>query len=319
MDRADFFGMGTMRAYLLKRLFWFFPILLGITLLVFFFIHLIPGDPALLLLGESARPAQIEKLRENLHLNEPIYIQLGFFFSDLLSGKMSSIFYQKPVFSVIFPKLLNTFQLALFAMLIAIIIALPLGILSAIKKNSKLDFLARIFSLLGVSIPNFWLGPLLILFFSIWLGLLPVSGKDGLKHLILPALTLGMAMAGFLSRISRASMLEVLNSPYLKSARARGLSEHKVILKHALKNALIPILTVIGLQFGALLSGAVITETIFAWPGVGRLLINAIFTRDFPLVQACVLVIAVSYLTINLLVDIAYALIDARVRYWREK
>jgi peptide/nickel transport system permease protein len=232
---------------------------------------------------------------------------------------MSSIFFQKPVFEVMAPRLLSTFELALFAMVIAVLIALPIGILSAFKKNSWIDFISRVFSLLGVSIPNFWLGPILIILFSIILGWLPVSGRGGLSHLILPALTLGMAMAGLLSRISRASMLEVLSAPYLRSGRARGLSETRIILRHALRNALIPILTVIGLQFGALLSGAFITETIFAWPGIGRLLINAIFTRDFPLVQACVLVIAASYLTVNLLVDLCYAGVDARVRLWREK
>jgi len=308
-----------MRSYFLKRLLWFFPVLLGVSLVVFFFIHLIPGDPVLMMLGESAQSGQVENLRHQLHLDLPLHRQLILFFADLLQGKMISIFYQKPVLEVIFPKLAATLELALSAMLIAILIALPIGILSALRKNSWFDFLARIFSLLGVSVPNFWMGPLLILLFSIRLGWLPVSGKDGILHLILPALTLGLAMSGFLSRMSRASMLEVLGAKYLESARAKGLKEAAVILKHALRNALIPILTVIGLQFGALLSGAVITETIFAWPGIGRLLINAIFSRDFPLVQACVLIISFSYLVVNLLVDLCYALADARVRLWREK
>jgi len=308
-----------MRRWLLRRLLWFFPVLLGTSLIVFFFIHLIPGDPVLMMLGESAQSAQVQNLRHQLHLDLPLYRQLILFFTDIFQGKMNSIFYQKPVFEVVLPRLVATFELALFAMLIAILIALPIGILSALKKNSSFDFLSRIFSLLGVSIPNFWLGPLLILFFSIWLGLCPVSGKGGISHLILPAFTLGLAMSGFLSRITRASMLEVLSAPYLESARAKGLKEAHIILRHALRNALIPILTVIGLQFGALLSGAVITETIFAWPGIGRLLINAIFSRDFPLIQACVLIIATSYLTVNLMVDIAYAIADARVRLWREK
>jgi len=305
--------------YLLKRLLWFFPVMLGVSLVVFFFIHMIPGDPVMVMLGESARPAQAEALRASLHLDRPLYVQLALFFADLAQGKMVSIFFQRPVLEVIGPRLLATFELALFAMAIAVLIALPVGIVSAIKKNSWIDFLSRVFSLLGVSMPNFWLGPLLIILFSIWLGWLPVSGRGGIRHLILPSLTLGMAMAGLLSRMSRASMLEVLAAPYLRSGRARGLSEASIILRHALRNALIPILTVVGLQFGALLSGAFITETIFAWPGIGRLLINAIFTRDFPLVQACVLVIAASYLTVNLLVDLCYALVDARVRLWREQ
>jgi len=308
-----------MKSFILRRLLWFFPVLLGVSLVVFFFIHLIPGDPVLMMLGESAQSAQVENLRHQLHLDLPLHRQLILFFTDLFQGKMKSIFFQKPVFEVILPRIIATLELALFAMLIAILIALPLGIFSALKKNSSFDFLARIFSLLGVSVPNFWLGPLLILLFSIQLGWLPVSGKGGLSHLILPSLTLGLAMSGFLSRMSRASMLEVLSARYLESARAKGLKESLVVLKHALRNALIPILTVIGLQFGALLSGAVITETIFAYPGIGRLLINAIFSRDFPLVQACVLVIATSYLVVNLLVDIAYAIADARVRLWREQ
>jgi peptide/nickel transport system permease protein len=293
--------------------------MIGVSLVVFFFIHMIPGDPVMVMLGESARPAQVESLRHALHLDQPLYVQLALFFSDLLRGKMVSIFFSQPVFSVIAPRLMATFELAFFAMIIAILISLPIGIISALRKNSWIDFLARVFSLVGVSVPNFWLGPLLIILFAIMLGWLPVSGRGGFSHLILPSLTLGMGMAGLLSRISRASMLEVLGAPYLTSGRARGLSEMSVILRHALRNALIPILTVIGLQFGALLSGAFITETIFAWPGIGRLLINAIFSRDFPLVQACVLVIAASYLIVNLLVDICYALVDARVRLGREK
>jgi len=308
-----------MSSYLFRRLLWFFPVLFGVSLVVFFFLHLIPGDPVLMMLGESARPAQVEELRHQLHLDEPLYVQLGLFFRDLFTGKMRSIFYHQPVFQVITPRLLATFELAVFSMVLAVIFSLPLGIISARRKDTGWDFSFRTFSLIGVSIPNFWLGPLLIMLFSLKLGWLPVSGRGSLSHLILPALTLGMAMSGFLLRISRASMLEVLNAPYLKSARAKGLSERLVIFKHALRNALIPVLTVLGLQFGALLSGAVITETIFAWPGIGRLLINAIFSRDFPLVQACVLVIAFSYLAVNLLVDILYALVDARIRFREQK
>ncbi len=308
-----------MRKYIINRLFWFFPVLLGVSLVVFFFIHLVPGDPVLMMLGESARPAQIEALRHQLHLDQPLYIQLLLFFKDLFSGKMRSIFYHQPVFKVIYPRLIATIELAVFSMIIAILFAIPLGIISARRKDSAFDFSARVASLVGVSIPNFWLGPLLILVFSIQLRWLPVSGRGGISHIILPSLTLGSAMAGLLMRISRESMLEVLNSFYLKSALARGLPEHKVVYWHGFRNALIPIITILGLQFGALLSGAVITETIFAWPGIGRLLVNAIFSRDFPLVQACVLVIAVCYLVVNLLVDLIYALVDPRIRFVKEK
>lgn len=303
-----------MRSYLLKRLLLTLPVLIGASVLVFLFIHLIPGDPVEVMLGESASPADRAALRHQLHLDEPLSVQFGLFFSGLATGKLESIFYREPVSRKVFARLGATFELALAAMALACLFALPLGIVAALRRGRWADSLSTGFALLGVSIPNFWLGPMLILVFSLKLGWLPVSGRGGLYHLALPALTLGLAMAALLSRMTRASLLEALSEPHLTAARARGLSEPRVILKHALRNAAVPILTIIGLQFGALLSGAIITETIFAWPGLGRLLIEAIQTRDFPLVQGSVLAIALTYVMVNLITDLLYTAVDPRVR-----
>ena len=303
-----------MHSYLLKRLLLTLPVLIGASVLVFLFIHLIPGDPVEVMLGESASPADRAALRQELHLDEPLSVQFGLFFSGLATGQLESIFYREPVSRKVLARLGATFELALAAMALACFFAIPLGILAAIRRGRLADSFSTGFALLGVSIPNFWLGPMLILLFSLKLGWLPVSGRGGLSHLALPALTLGLAMAALLSRMTRASLCEALSEPHLTAARARGLPERWVILKHALRNAGVPILTVLGLQFGALLSGAIITETIFAWPGLGRLLIEAIQTRDFPLVQGCVLAIALTYVLVNLLTDLLYTAVDPRVR-----
>jgi peptide/nickel transport system permease protein len=303
-----------MRLYLLKRLLLTLPVLIGVSVLVFLFIHLIPGDPVEVMLGESASPADRAALRHQLHLDQPLSVQFGLFFSGLATGKLESIFYREPVSRKVFARLGATFELALAAMALSCLFAIPLGIVAALRRGRWADSLSTGFALLGVSIPNFWLGPMLILVFSLKLGWLPVSGRGGLYHLALPALTLGLAMAALLSRMTRASLLEALSEPHLTAARARGLSEPRVILKHALRNAGVPILTIIGLQFGALLSGAIITETIFAWPGLGRLLIEAIQTRDFPLVQGSVLAIALTYVMVNLITDLLYTAVDPRVR-----
>lgn len=304
-----------MRNYLLKRIALFFPVAFGVLILVFVLMHLIPGDPVEVMLGESAAAVDREALRESLHLNEPLTVQFYFFVSDLASGKLQSIFYHRPVLAEVWDRLAATLELALAAMLVSLLVSVPLGILAAVRKGSGVDAAAMGFSLLGVSLPSFWLGPMLILLFSIRLGWLPVSGRGGLAHLALPALTLGLGMAAIVSRMMRGSLLNVLGEEYLRVARAKGLPERTVVLKHALRNALIPVITVIGLQAGALLSGAIITETIFAWPGLGRLLIDAIRTRDFPLVQGAVIVIALSYVFINLVTDLLYAAADPRVRF----
>ena len=303
-----------MRSYLLKRLLLTLPVLLGVSVLVFLFIHLIPGDPVEVMLGESASAGDRAALRHQLYLDQPLSAQFGHFFSGLATGQLESIFYHEPVSTKVIGRLGATFELAFAAMALACLFAIPLGILAALRRGTWTDTAATGFALLGVSIPNFWLGPMLILLFSLKLRCFPVSGRGGLSHLVLPALTLGLAMAALLSRMTRASLAEALLEPHLTAARARGLSEVWVIAKHALRNAAVPILTILGLQFGALLSGAIITETVFAWPGLGRLLIEAIQTRDFPLVQGCVLAIALSYVIVNLLTDLLYTVADPRVR-----
>lgn len=292
------------------------PTVMGAITLVFFLLHIIPGDPVEVMLGETARQADKEKLKEELGLNLPLHVQYGRFIMGVVQGDLGdSYFYRRPVTRVIAERIPATIELALAALLVAGLIAIPLGIVAALRENTVLDNASVLFSLLGVSMPNFWLGPLLIILFSIELGWFPVSGRGGLGNLVLPAVTLGTALAAILSRMTRSSLLERLGEEYLNVARAKGLPEWKVILKHALRNALIPIITVMGLQFGALLSGAIITENVFSWPGIGTLLINAIEARDYPLVQGCVLFISLSYVLVNLLTDLFYGWVDPRIRF----
>jgi peptide/nickel transport system permease protein len=300
---------------LLRRLAILLPTVLGVVTLIFFLIHFIPGDPVELMLGETASRADLARLRSDLGLDRPVAEQFGSFLLGLVRGDMGeSFFYRKPVRQVILEKLPATLELAAAAMLLALVIALPLGILAAVRKDSFTDRGAMLASLVGISMPNFWLGPLLIILFSLKLGWLPVSGREGPASIILPAVTLGTAMAALLSRMTRSAMLDVLGEDYLRTARAKGLSERAVIVRHALRNALLPVLTIVGLQFGALLSGAVITENVFAWPGIGTLLIQAINARDYPLVQGCVLVISLGYVAANFLTDLLYSLSDPRVK-----
>jgi peptide/nickel transport system permease protein len=284
--------------------------------LVFLFVHLIPGDPVEIMLGETASAADKEALRRQLGLDLPLWRQYadfmgGFFKADL--GR--SLYEDSAVIDLVVARLPATLELALGAMIVAILIALPLGIFSAVRKDSWLDRFALAVSLLGAAMPSFWLGPLLILFFSIDLGLLPVSGRGDLSHLILPAFTLGSGLAAILTRMVRSALLETIDEDYIRAARAKGLGEYAVWGRHALGNALLPVVTVIGLQFGALLAGSIITETIFAWPGLGRLTIQAIQTRDYPLVQGCILCISMGYILVNLATDILYTFIDPRIRY----
>jgi peptide/nickel transport system permease protein len=276
---------------------------------------MIPGDPVEVMLGETAQQADKERLRQELGLNQPLYVQYGRFMTGIVQGDLGgSYFYRRPVVQVIAERVPATVELALAAFIVAGLIAIPLGIIAALREGTVVDNAAVLFSLVGVSLPNFWLGPLLIILFSIKLGWLPVSGKAGVASLVLPAITLGAAFAAILSRMTRASLLERLGEDYLMVARAKGLPEWKVILKHALRNALIPIITVMGLQIGALLSGAIITENVFSWPGIGTLLINAIEARDYPLVQGCILFISLSYVFVNLLTDLFYGWADPRIR-----
>ena len=301
--------------FLLRRLLLLIPVLWGVATLVFLLLHFIPGDPVDLMLGDSALGTDRETLRNQLGLNDPLIVQYLRYFGDLLQGDWgTSLFSKKPVFEEIMERVPATMELMLGAIVVTILVAMPLGLIAAVNKGTWIDQGAMIFSLLGVSIPNFWLGPMLILLFSIHFDLLPVNERGGLEHLILPALTLGTSLASILARITRSSVVETLQAEYIRTARSKGISELRILFRHALRNALIPIVTVIGLQVGVLLSGAIITEAIFDWPGLGNLLISAINSRNYPLVQGCVLFIAGSYVMVNLLIDLLYAYLDPRIR-----
>ena len=301
--------------FLLRRLLLLIPVLWGVATLVFLLLHFIPGDPVDLMLGDSALGTDRETLRDQLGLNEPLIAQYLRYFGDLLQGDWgTSLFSKKPVFEEIMERVPATMELMFGAMVVTILVAMPLGLIAAVNKGTWIDQGAMIFSLLGVSIPNFWLGPMLILLFSIHFDLLPVNERGGLEHLILPALTLGTSLASILARITRSSVVETLQAEYIRTARSKGISELRILFRHALRNALIPIVTVIGLQVGVLLSGAIITEAIFDWPGLGNLLISAINSRNYPLVQGCVLFIAGSYVMVNLVIDLLYAYLDPRIR-----
>ncbi|WP_297528425.1 nickel ABC transporter permease [Thiohalobacter sp.] len=304
-----------MPALLLRRLLATAFVVLGVALLVFLLIHLIPGDPVDVMLGESASAADREALRQNLGLDRPLGAQLLAWFEGLARLDLGlSLHERQPVTRLIAERLPATLELAAAGLGVTLLLALPLGLLAAARRNTPWDRGAMVFSLLGVSIPNFWLGPLLILVFSLWLGWFPVSGREAPASVVLPALTLGLSLAAILSRMVRSSLLEVLGEDYIRTARAKGLDARRVLLGHALPNALLPVITVIGLQLGALLAGAVITETIFSWPGIGLLTIEAIQTRDYPLVQGCVLFIALAYVLINMFTDLLYGFIDPRIR-----
>lgn len=304
-----------MIVYLYKRIALAAVVVLGVSTLVFLLIHLVPGDPVEVMLGENAQVADREALRVALGLDKPLLQQWLQFMSQWLQLDLGTSLYSKrEIAAILAERIPATAILAVASLLVAVLIAFPLGIIAALNRGRGWDITAMTFSMLGVSIPNFWLGPLLILVFSIGLGWFPVSGYGGPLSLVLPALTLGSALAALLSRMIRASLLEVLSEEYMRAASARGLSPLAVVLRHGLPNAMLPIITVLGLQLGALLAGAVITETIFAWPGIGQLTIDAIQKRDYPVVQACVLLISLTYVLINLVTDLAYAWLDPRVR-----
>lgn len=304
-----------MLTYFLQRLSGACLVVLGVVSIVFLLIHLVPGDPVEIMLGESASVADRQALRAALGLDQPVRVQYLHYLGKLLQLDLgTSIHSRQPVAELLQARLPATGLLAGVTLVLTLLLALPLGILAAVRRNTLWDAGAMGFSLLGVSIPNFWLGPLLIMLFSLWLGWLPVSGQGGVASVVLPALTLGTGLAAVLSRMVRSSMLEVLHEDYLRTARAKGVPPLRVILHHALRNALLPVITLLGLQLGALLAGAVITETVFSWPGIGLLTIESIQSRDYPVVQACVLLISVTYVLVNLLTDLAYAWIDPRIR-----
>jgi len=289
--------------------------LLGVVTLVFFLIHLIPGDPVEYILGDSARPADRNALRQQLGLDQPLLQQYRSYLANLLSLNLgNSLHSNQSVTALLAERFPATLELALAAFIIAVLIAVPLGVMAARRRGTAWDSSAMTLSLLGVSIPNFWLGPMLILLFSLWLGWTPVSGREQPGSLILPAITLGASLSAVLARMVRSTLLEVLNEDYIRTARAKGLKESSVIWRHALMNTMLPVVTLLGLQLGALLAGAVITETVFSWPGIGSLLIESIQKRDYPLVQGCVLLVAVSYLLINTATDLLYQLLDPRIR-----
>lgn len=305
-----------MRRYILRRIGMLVPVVIGVVTVVFLIVHIIPGDPVEIMLGEQAQAVDKETLRRQMGLDKPLHVQYLEFLSRLARGDLGrSLHTKRPVLESIARRLPATIELALAAMMIALVLSVPLGLIAAYKKDSAVDQGSMLFALLGISMPNFWLGPLLIIVFSLKLGWFPVSGRGGLAHVVLPAFTLGTAMAAILTRMTRASMLDVIQSDYITAARAKGVSESRVVLKHAFRNALIPVVTIVGLQIGGLLAGSIITETIFAWPGIGRLVIQAINARDYPLVQGCVLVIALGYVLVNFLTDLLYGFIDPRIRY----
>jgi peptide/nickel transport system permease protein len=302
-------------SFLLRRFALTIPVLFGVATLVFSLIHLVPGDPAQAMLGEGAAPQDIEDLRSKLGLDRPLLEQYGAFLRGALRGDLGVSFRTgQTVTNMIVERMPATIELALAAMVVTIVIALPLGIIAAVRRGTFIDHSAMTFALAGISVPNFWLGPLLAIIFAVELGWLPVSGRGGLESLILPAVSLGLALAAILARMTRASLLEELHQLYVRAARARGVSRSRSIVRHALGNSLVPVVTIVGSQFGAVLTGAVITETIFSWPGIGRLLIQSIGFRDYPMVQGCILLIAVTYVAVNLLTDVLYGVLDPRIR-----
>lgn len=308
-----------MLGYILKRLLHTVYVLIGISIISFFFIHL-SGDPVMLMLPADASEEHVEELREQLGFNDPVYIQYLRFASKAVQGDFGeSLYYHVPVISLIKERFPASMELAVTAMLIALIVAVPIGIISAVRRGSFLDMGSMLEALFGLSMPHFWLGIMLMLLFSVKLGWLPTSGRGTLAHLVMPSLALGLSLMAMFARLTRSIMLEILSLDYIRTARAKGLVEKIVIAKHAFKNALIPLVTIAGMQFGFLLGGTVIIETVFAWPGLGRLVVQAIFNRDYPLVQAIVLVLAVIFVAVNLLVDLIYVYLDPQISYHQEE
>jgi ABC-type dipeptide/oligopeptide/nickel transport system permease component len=302
--------------YLIRRLLLTVPVLLGVATLVFSLVHFVPGDPAQAMLGDGASAQDIAELRASLGLDKPLIEQYVTFIRQAIGGDLGRSFRTgQPVTTMIIERMPATAELAVAAMIVAIVIAVPLGVVAAVWRGTAVDYGAMTFALAGVSIPNFWLGPLLAIVFAVELGWLPVSGRGTLAHLVLPAISLGLALAAILARMTRASLLDELNELYVRAARARGVSRAAAITSHALRNSLVPLVTILALQFSAVLTGAVITETIFAWPGIGRLLIQSIGFRDYPMVQGCILLIAVTYVTVNLITDLLYGALDPRIRF----
>ena len=302
--------------YLIKRLISTIPVLIGISLLLFFMLRLLPGDPAQVLAGQMATPAEIENIRQQLGLDRPIYEQYAAYLSRLARFDLGrSARTQNPVLDEIWARLPNTLLLAVVAITLACLFGIPAGIISAVRPYSWIDYLVTISALFGMSMPVFWLGLMLVVVFSIILKWLPAGGTGSWQHVVLPSITLAAFVVAFIARMTRSTMIETLSQDFTTTARSKGLQERVVVIKHALKNAMIPIITVVGLQFGLLLGGAVLTETVFAWPGLGRLIVDSILARDYPVIQGAILIFGLLYIMVNLVVDMIYALVDPRIRY----
>lgn len=304
-----------MSKYVIKRLVMLIPVLIGVTFLVYFIISLSPGDTAAMLAGEDADEATIEALRKELGLDQPVIVQYARYMLNLLKGDMGNSYKTgRPVTYMIVSSFPNTAKLAFWSILVAVGIALPIGIISATKQYSMFDNVGMVVALIGVATPNFWLGLMMIILFSLNLGWLPSGGNKGWSSYIMPAITLGTGDAALITRMTRSSMLEVIRADYIRTARAKGVPENKVVYQHALRNALIPVVTAIGLQFGSLLGGATLTETVFAWPGIGRSTVDSIKTKDTTQVLGNIIVLTITFSCVNLLVDILYAFIDPRIK-----
>lgn len=301
--------------FFLRRLVTTIPVIIGVCTITFFMVHAIPGDPVDIMLGEMASESDKQALREKLHLTESIPTQFILYLKDLASGNLGqSLSSRSPVTHLIAERLPATFELTIGALAFALLISLPLGVISAVKKYQWPDHLTMVFSMSSMSLPGVFLGPMLIWIFALKLNMFPVSERGGLEHLVLPALSLGLPLSAVLMRLTRTSMLEVIHEDYIRVARAKGLSPNVIYMKHALRNALIPVITVFGLQVGAVLTGTVITETIFDWPGIGTLLYDAIQNRDYPVIQGCTLVIALIYVSVHFLTDVSYTLVNPKMR-----
>ncbi len=301
--------------YLLRRLVSLIPVVLGVATLTFMLIHLVPGDPVVAMLGDSAQPADIAGMRHQLGLDRPLVSQYGAFLEGLARADLGeSIAMRAPVRQLIAERYPATLELAAAGLLVAIVIAFPLGLIAGAKPGGIADVSAMGLAVLGISIPHIYLGPLLMIVFSLELRWLPLTGRGGVGHLILPAVTLGLSLASILARMLRQSLLSARHADYMRTARGKGLSPLSALVRHALRNALMPVITLLGLETGALLTGSIIAETIFSWPGLGRLLITAINNRDYPLVEGCVLTFALSYVVVNLVTDLAYGVADPRIR-----
>jgi len=301
--------------YIIRRLLLLLPVMLGVIFLVFFIISLTPGDVASMILGDGATDERIIELREEMGLDDPLIIQYGRYMGSLLSGNMGTSYADgRSVAGEIGQRFPNTFKLTITAIILSVLISIPIGVISATKQYSIFDNVGMIFALIGISMPSFWIGLILIIAFSLKLGWFPSGGMSGILSLILPAFTLAIASTASITRTTRSSMLEVIRQDYINTAKAKGVSKSRVITKHALRNALIPAITVIGLEFGVLLGGAVLTETVFSWPGIGRLMVQSIQRKDTPMVLGCIIVFTLSFSIVNLLIDILYAYLDPRIK-----